>query len=201
MASSSKAENKSANVYDNKDVTEHYRERRTKYPAEIFDRIGKFCEENRVGLDLALDIACGSGQAAEPLAGIFKKVIGVDGSGFQIAKAPRDLENLSYMVADCNKPFNFAETGTVDLINIATALHWLDKGKFPTTYAKSTHTATSLLELWKTVHVYALHKKENPDMDERLHELFKEWQDGNKDKSFVMRVPYYQIICQKPHAD
>ncbi|XP_012936611.1 putative methyltransferase DDB_G0268948 [Aplysia californica] len=57
-------------------------------------------------------------------------VIGMDSCEGHLAVALREKANVSYRVVDCNLPIPFIDTGTVDLVNIATALHWLDQDKF-----------------------------------------------------------------------
>ncbi|XP_012942650.1 putative methyltransferase DDB_G0268948 isoform X1 [Aplysia californica] len=121
---------KSSNPYDVEEIINHYREHRPTYAQEVFETIQAFCEENKAEFDLALDIACGSGQATVPLAGIYKQAIGVDASASHVAKAPRHLSNITYKVADCNFPLNFIESGTVDLVSVASAVHWLDLNNF-----------------------------------------------------------------------
>ncbi|XP_005103951.1 putative methyltransferase DDB_G0268948 [Aplysia californica] len=121
---------KFSNPYDVKEIIDHYPKHRPTYADDTYVKIREFCEENNAQFDLALDMACGSGQATVPLAGIYKQVVGVDGSALHVEKAPRDLNNITYHVADCNLPLNFIQSGTVDLITVASAIQWLHTDKY-----------------------------------------------------------------------
>jgi len=100
-----------------------YAKSRPHYPDELF----QFLASLAPGKDLVWDCATGNGQAAIPLSNYFKKVIATDGSEQQIKNAVAH-EGVKYSVALADN--SGIETGTVDLVTIASALHWMDFDKF-----------------------------------------------------------------------
>jgi ubiquinone/menaquinone biosynthesis C-methylase UbiE len=77
--------------------------------------------------ELAWDCATGSGQAAVELAEVFEGVIATDASEKQIANAERH-PRVEYRVAPAEK--SGLESGSVDLITVARALHWFELETF-----------------------------------------------------------------------
>ncbi|MGP9821490.1 class I SAM-dependent methyltransferase [Salinarimonas sp. NSM] len=76
---------------------------------------------------LALDVGCGSGQLTRLLAGEFARVVGVDASAEQIARAePHD--RVVYRCAPAEA--TGMETGCADLVVAAQAAHWFDLDAF-----------------------------------------------------------------------
>jgi SAM-dependent methyltransferase len=78
-------------------------------------------------LGLAWDCATGTGQAARGLAARFDKVIATDASSAQLAQAEQH-PRIEYRVAraeDSGLP-----SGSVDIVTVAQALHWLDSHRF-----------------------------------------------------------------------
>lgn len=75
----------------------------------------------------AWDCATGSGQAARGLAGHFKEVIATDTSEEQISLA-HGPENVTFRVAAAEA--SGLDASSVDLITVATALHWFDLDAF-----------------------------------------------------------------------
>lgn len=76
---------------------------------------------------LAWDCATGSGQAGLGLVDYFEKIVATDASAKQIANAAKH-DKISYSVAPAEK--TKIASGSVDLIVVAQALHWLDLDKF-----------------------------------------------------------------------
>jgi SAM-dependent methyltransferase len=100
-----------------------YSEYRPTYPAALFDYLAHRCpSRGRVW-----DCACGSGQATLALARHFDSVIATDASAQQIAAALAS-DNVSYRVARAED--SGIETGSVDLVTVAQALHWCDLDSF-----------------------------------------------------------------------
>lgn len=100
-----------------------YARHRPRYPAALFDWLAAAAPARHH----ALDIATGSGQAAQDLADRFSWVTGFDASEAQLAQAPR-LPNLRYEVARAEAiplPDRCA-----DAIVVAQALHWFDLDRF-----------------------------------------------------------------------
>ncbi len=93
------------------------------YPPELFQWLAQAAPSR----DTAWDCACGSGQAARPLAGFFRKVYATDASDRQIASAHAP-ENVQFAVAAAGA--SGLADASVDLICVAQALHWFDTEAF-----------------------------------------------------------------------
>ena len=102
-----------------------YQQFRPNYPDALFAYLASLCA-SRV---LAWDCAAGNGQAAVALAPYFDGLIATDASAQQIEQAEPNAR-IKYLVAPAERaPIS---TGTVDLVTVAQALHWLDlKGFYP----------------------------------------------------------------------
>ncbi len=105
--------------------SEKYSKYRPDYPAALFI----FLSSITPGHDLAWDCATGSGQAALGSAKYFNKVIATDASEQQIENAIRH-EKISYIVAPAHH--TTIQTGSIDLITVAQALHWCEFNPFYT---------------------------------------------------------------------
>ena len=100
-----------------------YRQARPDYPAALFN----FLASVAPSCDRAWDAGCGNGQASVDLAERFSEVIATDPSAEQIANAsPRS--NIGYRVEPAEH--SSLESGSVDMICVAQALHWFDLGRF-----------------------------------------------------------------------
>ena len=93
------------------------------YPQELFTYLGSVAPSRQ----LAWDCGTGNGQAAAGLASVFDRVIATDASEKQIANA-QPHERVEYRVAPAEN--SGIESGTIDLIMIAQALHWFDLDRF-----------------------------------------------------------------------
>lgn len=96
---------------------------RPSYPAELFAWLARICPIK----DLAVDVACGNGQAGAGLAAYFRRVIGVDASKQQIAQAA-SRQNLEYRVARAEN--TGLPAASADLVAVGQALHWFDLDDF-----------------------------------------------------------------------
>ena len=101
----------------------HYARYRPKYPAELFTFIKEIVQKT----NFVWDVATGNGQAANELAKFFDHVYATDLSDEQLKYAIQQ-ENIEYKK-------EFAEStslanSSVDLITIATAIHWFDQPAF-----------------------------------------------------------------------
>lgn len=93
------------------------------YPSALFDWLAA----HSPGRDLALDIACGNGQASHPLLPHFEMVLACDASVEQLAQG-RPAAGLHLLAAEARKqPLAAA---SVDLIVVAQALHWFADAAF-----------------------------------------------------------------------
>jgi len=101
-----------------------YAKHRPAYPKDLYSNILDIAGG---ATSLAVDIACGSGQATTALAELYDKVIGQDGSREQLQHA-KQLPNVEYQHRDAH------ETGLpdqcADLVAVAQALHWLKHEEF-----------------------------------------------------------------------
>jgi SAM-dependent methyltransferase len=104
-------------------IASQYARGRIGYPEGLYRFLAAQCERH----DLAWDCATGSGQAALDLARTFSKVIATDISKELLALA-RPHPRISYGVASAEE--SGIESGSVDLVTVAQALHWFDLTRF-----------------------------------------------------------------------
>jgi len=104
-------------------VAADYARYRPEYPTALFDWLAEVAPRQL----LALDCACGSGQAARPLAQRFTRVVATDASLQQLTSSP-PIENVSLCAAAAEAAPVAA--GTVDLVTVGQALHWFDLDAF-----------------------------------------------------------------------
>lgn len=95
-----------------------YAQYRPHYPAELFEYLAAAAPDRAC----AWDCATGNGQAATALANLFECVIAIDASEKQIANVERN-DRISYRVATAEE--SGLEPGSMSLVTIAQALHWL----------------------------------------------------------------------------
>lgn len=102
-----------------------YGERAVRYLADRFD-LGA---ETRV-----LDLGCGTGQLAVPLAAHAGSVVGVDPNGTMLEYAREHAdsegrENVEWLLgSDADLPGLAADVGTVRLATMGRSFHWMDQG-------------------------------------------------------------------------
>lgn len=97
---------------------------RPNYPDEMIATIVELSE----GKNLAIDCATGNGQLAAQLSPHFTQIIGIDQSAAQIQHATKK-KNIEYRVESA-EDLSAITDNSVDLITVATAIHWLDQAKF-----------------------------------------------------------------------
>ena len=113
-------------LFKNDQQAKSYAQFRPVCPAEVYDEIISEC----LGRDLAVDIACGTGQSTRPLASHFKEVVGIDVSEAQINEASADKpSNAKFQVGPAEDLSDF-ESNSVDLVTCSQAVHWFDRPKF-----------------------------------------------------------------------
>lgn len=100
-----------------------YSKSRPGYPDELFVFLSTLVKDKK----LVWDCATGNGQAAVSLAKYFEKVIATDASRQQIDNA-FEADNIEYLVAPAEEIY--FEDETVDMVTVATALHWFDHERF-----------------------------------------------------------------------
>jgi len=120
-----------------------YLAHRPVYPESLYlylrEYIGLSGDEK---INVAADVACGSGQASLPLAEILaQKVVGVDMSDIMLAKAKERLEMVAVQNPGLSKRISFEcsddrslndlfRPHSLDLITVAEAAHWFEYPQF-----------------------------------------------------------------------
>lgn len=100
-----------------------YAQHRPVYPDTIF----AFIASNAPALERAWDCATGNGQAAHGMVRHVREVVATDASSDQIAHA-RPHDRIHYRVAPAEA--SGLEDHSVDIVTIATAMHWLNLDLF-----------------------------------------------------------------------
>jgi Methylase involved in ubiquinone/menaquinone biosynthesis len=100
-----------------------YARYRPTYPGELFAWLSQIAPQHTY----AWDCATGNGQAAVGLAAYFDSVIATDASSDQLRNA-EPHPRIVYRIAPAER--SGLKTGSIDLIAVAQALHWLDLPRF-----------------------------------------------------------------------
>ncbi len=100
-----------------------YAKYRPDYPEELFEYLSSITDEHK----RAWDSAAGNGQAAISLARYFDEVIATDASKTQIQNAIQHVKVI-YRVAPSET--SGIEAHSVNLVTVATAIHWFSLNKF-----------------------------------------------------------------------
>ncbi|MBK7763516.1 MAG: class I SAM-dependent methyltransferase [Bacteroidetes bacterium] len=167
----------------------HYAKYRPVYPQDLYDFIIHHVNERQ----LVWDVATGSGQAALALSAFFDTVYASDFSAEQLAQA-KQAPNISYHLESAESSSLANES--VDLITVATALHWFDQPKF---YAEADRVLkpNGVMFVWS----YGGCRIE-PDIDKVMDEfnfrfLYNYWHEGAKmnweDKYQSIELPFTNI--------
>lgn len=103
-------------------IVEHYIHR-PPYAAQIFNYI----EEQAPATERLLDLGCGEGKVARPLARVFQEVVAVDPSQNMIALGQSlkggDQQNIQWVAAAAE---DASLTGQFDVVTFASSIHWMD---------------------------------------------------------------------------
>ena len=134
-------------------VAAGYVQTRPTYPDALFQWLAEIAPAR----DLALDVACGNGQATVGVAALFKKVVATDISPDMIEHAPA-LPNVEYCVAAAEH--TELEDDSVDLITVGMAVHWFDIAAF-TAEARRVLKPDGVLCAWSYAEPYT----NNPAID------------------------------------
>ncbi|MEU0482354.1 class I SAM-dependent methyltransferase [Streptosporangium sp. NPDC006013] len=114
------------------EVVDFYHRYRRGYPRAVIDALVEAFE--LTGDDIVIDLGCGTGQLALPIAERVRAVVGVDPEPDMLLRArqaagERGMTNLSWMLgADTDIPALGALLGdrTVGAVTIGQALHWMN---------------------------------------------------------------------------
>lgn len=131
---------------------------------ELFAWLASLCHQRQ----LALDVACGNGQAAVALSHHFTTVHAIDASAEQIAHA-KPASGVSYSVAQ-GEATGLADS-CVDLVTVAQALHWFDLDAF-INETRRILSPGGVLAVW----CYGLFSV-TPQIDAIVNELYKRHTD------------------------
>lgn len=102
-----------------------YAKYRPGYPEDLFAFITSFVKNRK----FAWDCATGNGQSATQLANYFEKVMATDLSSKQL-QAAEQKSNIIYKIATAEE--SGIQTGIIDLVTVAQAIHWFNFDKFYT---------------------------------------------------------------------
>ncbi|MCX7877987.1 MAG: class I SAM-dependent methyltransferase [Ignavibacteria bacterium] len=167
-----------------------YAKYRPVYPERLFSYLAELTERN----ELAWDSATGNGQAALGLVPYFRKVIATDASVFQIENAFRHPK-IIYMVTPSES--TRIKSGSVDLITVATAIHWLQLDKFYIEVKRVAHR-NAVIAVWNY-----FNSSITPEIDEVIEDfsenmLCEFWPpEARKVKNFEENIyfPFKRIEC------
>lgn len=114
--------------YQEEKFSSAYKASRAHYPAAWLNTILNFVKDDEQ--NLALDVACGNGQASLTLAAAYKKVIALDKAQTQVDNPLLTAnEKISYLQGSAESlPQELS--AQVDLIVVAQAMHWFDIPRF-----------------------------------------------------------------------
>lgn len=133
--------------------TAAYAAARPHYPGALYDML----VAHAPGSSLAWDCGCGSGQATGALAARFERVLATDVSVEQLAVASPH-HRVRYVEGQAESMPTLA-TSSVDLVTVATAVHWFDIPRFYAEAARALRPG-GLLAMW----AYASHEI-SPEVD------------------------------------
>ena len=160
-----------------------YASSRPEYPPELY----QWLSDLSPGHTLAIDCATGNGQAAKALAKHYERVVALDVSQEQLELAPK-IENVSYVHGSAEELM--ARDGSVDLVTVATGIHWFELEAF---YAqvKRVLKPGGLLAAW----CYGAHDVEDATIMEITTRYTRElvgpyWQRANLQ---LMRSGYQEL--------
>eukprot|EP00897_Mesotaenium_endlicherianum_P004654 jgi/Mesen1/4216/ME000219S03347 len=139
-----------------------YEKYRPTYPAALFDFIASLTPHH----GRVWDAATGNGQAAVELAARFESVVATDVSEGQIAHA-KQRDNIVYAVtspAMTEEEMDriIGPPGSVDVVTVAQALHWLDVDKFYASVRRVLRKPGGVIAAWG----YGITIRSTPELDE-----------------------------------
>ena len=108
---------------DYSSYAKQYAQSRPGYPEELFEYLSSLASQHK----LAWDCATGNGQAAVSLTKYFKKIMATDISSEQIKHSVAHNQ-IEYKV--CEAENSGLGDNSVDLITVASAIHWFDLDNF-----------------------------------------------------------------------
>jgi SAM-dependent methyltransferase len=158
-----------------------YARYRPQYPSELFVYLASISP----GRQLAWDCGTGNGQAARELARHFKRVIATDASSDQIAQA-LPHERIDYRVERAEEVR--LESHSVDLVSVATAVHWFDLEPFYQV-VRRVGKPDGILAVW-TYHLPVI----NPAIDQILKHYYADVLAGFWPERFHFLADRYRTL-------
>jgi ubiquinone/menaquinone biosynthesis C-methylase UbiE len=161
---------------------------RPTYPHELFEYLASISPAKQ----LCWDCATGNGQAATSLSGYFQKVVATDASEKQVGNAIAK-ENIEYKIATAED--SGLSSSSVDLITVATAVHWFNLDLF---YAEAQRVArrNGILAVW-TYSEATISPKIDALMEWYMYDfLLTYWPDGRwyvRNKYKTLPFPFKQF--------
>ena len=161
---------------------EQYAKFRPQYPQDLYDALFRFTEVAAMASGvpssdcrhLAIDVACGSGQMALPIAEKYDKVLAFDSSPEQLKHAPQ-VANIEFSVATAEEiP---VETDAADLVTVGQSLHWLDLDRFYAEAARVLHPSTGALAVAGYTHCVMSDPDVQPIVRTFQEEMEPYWDD------------------------
>lgn len=166
------------------DDSGRYARSRPDYPPALFAWLASMSEGRR----LALDVGCGTGQAARGLAPHFAHITAIDPSEAQI-RAAHGPDNIIFRVAPAED--TGAPDKCVDLILAAQALHWFDHHRF---YAEARRVAKDGALLAAIAYDMS---STSPEIDRLIAHLYKDitgpfWPPERRyfDDGYAQTIPF-----------
>ena len=164
---------------------------RPAYPDELFTYLASLVGNRK----LAWDCAAGTGQATIPLASRFEHVHATDISAAMLGQAPAH-PRVEYHVAAAEA--SGLGKGTVDLVTVAQALHWLNVESF---YVEVERVLVpgGVLAVW----TYGIQRLDEPGLDRALQHFYREivgpyWPEGRHHVESgyqTLRFPFSELEC------
>jgi len=108
-------------------TAEYYGKYRPRYPEKIFDRIIDIFQPSED--DVSLDLGCGTGEIALPLAKYFKKVLAWDPDGemLEVAKRKAEEQGVTNVVFEQKSSDDLPTLSEkIKLVTMGQSLHWMD---------------------------------------------------------------------------
>ncbi len=139
--------------------SDSYSKYRPLYPLELFRYLSEIVPDT----GLAWDCAAGTGQASSGLAEFFDRVVATDASCRQIKNFAQVKGVHKYIASAENSGLN---SGTVDLITVAQALHWLNYDLF-NAEARRVLKDNGIIAIW-SYNLLSI----SPDIDKVIEHLY-----------------------------
>ncbi|CAF1458339.1 unnamed protein product [Didymodactylos carnosus] len=184
--------------------TANYKAFRLDYPQELYKKILEFyfnttninLNDDDKKIPLALDVACGSGQATVDLSYYCHRVIGIDGSQNQLKNATLK-QNIEYQCHNAEN-ITFLPPNSIDLITVATALHWFNIQTFFEQVNRILKPNSGVLSIWSL----GFPLLDNPKAIEVQHKFSHCDLDGYwSDKIQLLTDHYESILDTFPYQE